>query len=82
MECVGQTSLELELGGMKRMQRFKVVNNLNGCDGILGVRSMKAMGMELNFSSNKVQVNGISLPLQANIATATTLLGNWCVLNL
>lgn len=70
MENKGVISLEMRLGGKSCKHSFILVDSLFP-RVILGIKSMKTMGLIINPSKDCVEINGVSIPFISKIECVT-----------
>jgi predicted aspartyl protease len=71
MSCIGEVILNFEVGGNISQEKFLIVNNLKNNKCIIGIRTMKKIGLELNITKECASINHISIPLISKINAAT-----------
>jgi hypothetical protein len=73
LNCKGVVSLKFSLAGVTSAMNFYVVNGLHNCQAIIGLRSMKKMGIHFDFGNDCVLLNNIAIPFEAKVTPATTI---------
>jgi len=72
MHCLGEIGLPLTVGLKTSVEKFLVVNTITGpCNAIVGIRSMKSMGITIKPSHECIYVNNIAIPFEGNINCST-----------
>ena len=72
LRCHGEVSLNFSLAGVSSLMNFYVVDGLRNCQAIMGLRSMKKLGINFDFANDCVLVNNIVVPFEAKVSPATT----------
>ena len=73
LDCHGIVSLNFSLAGVTSVMNFYVVDGLCNFQAIVGLRSMKKLGIHFDFSKDCVLVNNIVVPFEAKVSPATTI---------
>lgn len=82
MRVLGQANMSVDVGGNQKVISFAVVDKLCHGDAILGIRSMKRMGIELDIKQSRAMIRGLSVPFVHEVRPCTTLPGNGHTLRL
>ena len=85
MECFGEVKIPFSIGGSSNMLRFLVVSGLSrDYTAIIGLRSMKSLGLKLSLKNDCVYWRNILIPFESIINPETiglfsknTKSGNW-----
>lgn len=72
MKCHGEVGLHLSLAGKTTVVKFFVVEGLNTSQVIIGLRTMKRLGMKFDFEKDCVIINNIVVPFEASVIPSTT----------
>ena len=83
MESYREVILTFSLAGTTVPMKFVVVTSLHNVDCIIGLRSMKRLGMQFDFEQDNLTMNNIIIPFESVVYPSTTIpdLGNGDVLN-
>jgi hypothetical protein len=81
MDAVGEVILPIEIAGSESWEKFIVINSMRNYNVIVGVRTMKKIGIEVCLKKDCVVVNGSQIKLEGQIDAATMVQGNEFVLN-
>jgi hypothetical protein len=84
MQSFGETVLTFSLAGTTVPMKFIIVNGLPNVDCIIGLRSMKRLGVQFDFDQDAIILNKIIIPFESVVHPSTTIpdLGNAEELNL
>jgi hypothetical protein len=72
LNCLGEVSLHFSLGGITTLVKFLVVDGLRNCQAIVGLRTMKKLGIQFDFKNDCVILNDIIIPFESYVSPATT----------
>ena len=72
MKCFGDVFLDIWLPGCVTEENFVVVDNNNMKTAIIGVRSMKKLGINMDLKNSRCIMNGTYLPFSSSVEKATT----------
>ena len=83
LNCLGEVSLHFSLGGITMLVKFLVVDGLKNCQAIIGLRTMKKLGIQFDFKRDCIILNDIMIPFDSHVSPATTVrrVGNGVPLN-
>ncbi len=83
LNCIGEVSLHFSLGGITTLVKFLVVDGLRNCQAILGLRTMKKLGIQFDFQKDSIILDDIIIPFESHVSPATTVrrVGNEVPLN-
>jgi len=72
MKCYGEVGLHFSLAGKTTLLKFFVVDELNNSQVILGLRTMKRLGIKFDFERDCLIMNNIVVPFESNVIPSTT----------
>lgn len=70
--CFGEVDLNFSLAGLTSAVRFYIVDGLRNFQSIIGLRTMKRLGIQFNFQRDCVVLNNIEIPFEFKTIPATT----------
>jgi hypothetical protein len=73
LKCFGEVSLNFSLAGLTSMVKFYVVDGLRSFQTIIGLRTMKKLGIQFNFQRDCIILNNIEIPFESKVIPATTI---------
>lgn len=82
MRMVGRVHVRVHLGRGSEVMDFAVVEDMPDVDAILGIRSMRRLGVDLDLKRSGALVDGLFIPFIGEIVSSTTVAGNGGALSL
>ena len=73
MENYGEAVLTFFLAGTIVPMRFIIVNDLRNVGCIIGLRSMKRLGVQFDFQRDNIILNKINIPFESVVHPSTTM---------
>lgn len=76
MRCFGEVEMACSIAGTEQLVKFHVVEGLHQHGAIIGIRTMKRLGIEIRLDQDGTIVNGIFVPFVGKVKPCTTVQGN------